>query len=299
MSRCCSTFAPSPWSLPWARSPMIDLPNGRSRAPVSGPRMRISSSSRWPACWQPRSFMVWFRNARRIGTALALRVLPPGPAKAPDLGAAPRRTIVVALQLAVVLAAGIPLVAFTQPFLPLGAGVAVLAVIVLLLGILFWRSAAHLGGHVRASSVALFELITRKGEDTPSVEDMLPGLADVGTVRVEPHWHAAGHTLGDLDVHALTGATILAVQRDGATIVTPGAGERLVDEDLLAIVGTEQSRQAALVFLQRGPERSRADDCSLEEAAGASQKRLAPLTLSMRSVILRSGGSGIRRHGAG
>ena len=52
-----------------------------------------------------------------------------------DFADAPRRALVVTLQLAILLVVGIPLVALTQPFLPPFPGAVVLAVIVVLLGI--------------------------------------------------------------------------------------------------------------------------------------------------------------------
>ena len=58
------------------------------------------------------------RIARRLGLALADRALPERDGQKIDLAAAPRRALIVTLQLAIVLLVGTPLVALTQPFLP-------------------------------------------------------------------------------------------------------------------------------------------------------------------------------------
>ncbi len=90
------------------------------------------------------------RNARGLGQALALRVLPTREGTL-DLGLAPRRALVVTLQLAIVLLLGAPLVAITQPFLAPFQGAAILACVLMLLGLNFWHSATELQGHARAA----------------------------------------------------------------------------------------------------------------------------------------------------
>src|SRR5207244_285849 len=59
------------------------------------------------------------RLARALGVALAAEALPsPGPQGGLDLAAAPRRALLVTLQIAILLVAGVPVVAVTQPFIP-------------------------------------------------------------------------------------------------------------------------------------------------------------------------------------
>ena len=80
-----------------------------------------------------------------------------------DLAAAPRRALVVTLQLAVVLLVGLPLLALTQPFLP-GRRRPLLALLLVVLGIAFWRSAANLQGHVRAGAQVIVEALVGPSE---------------------------------------------------------------------------------------------------------------------------------------
>jgi CPA2 family monovalent cation:H+ antiporter-2 len=52
-----------------------------------------------------------------------------------------------------------------------------------------------------------------------------------------------GRTLSDIDLRAKTGATVLAIQRDGSRVILPTGRERLEVADVLAISG---SRDAVL-----------------------------------------------------
>ena len=60
--------------------------------------------------------------------------------------------LVMLVQIAVVLAVGIPVVAITQPFLPPHQGAFVLAMLTLLLLVALWRNASNLQGHARAGA---------------------------------------------------------------------------------------------------------------------------------------------------
>ena len=107
------------------------------------------------------------RVSRVLGFELARAACFPMPScEQTDLAAAPRRLLVVTLQLAIVLLVGIPLVAITQPFVPTLRGAAVLVVLLALLAIAFWRNATNLQGHTRAAAQAIVQAIgrqTRKG----------------------------------------------------------------------------------------------------------------------------------------
>ena len=102
------------------------------------------------------------RNARRLGLAIAQAALPPAAAGRPDLAAAPRRALLVLLQLAATLLVLLPVGAVTQPFLPGVPAAAVLVVAVAVLGLALWRSASNLQGHVRAGAQVIVEVLARQ-----------------------------------------------------------------------------------------------------------------------------------------
>src|SRR5512146_145346 len=76
-----------------------------------------------------------------------------------DLAAAPRRALVVTLEIAILLLTGLPILLVTQPFLPPFRGAVVLIATLVLLGIAAWRSARNLEGHLRAGAEVLLEAV--------------------------------------------------------------------------------------------------------------------------------------------
>jgi CPA2 family monovalent cation:H+ antiporter-2 len=96
--------------------------------------------------------LVWgiVRSARMLGFVLAMRALPAAGKRKADFAAAPRRALVTMLQLGTLLIVGLPIVAVTQPFVPGLPGFTLLAILIVILGFAFWRSALNLQEHARA-----------------------------------------------------------------------------------------------------------------------------------------------------
>src|SRR5439155_19625365 len=90
-----------------------------------------------------------------LALALATQALPAGAPGKVDLAAAPRRALVVALQLAAAVALGLPLFAVARAFLPLAPTLALFAAAFVFLGIRLWLSVTQLQGHVRAGAQVL------------------------------------------------------------------------------------------------------------------------------------------------
>ena len=198
------------------------------------------------------------RVARYLGFELAGRVFPNVGREQVDLAAAPRRLLVVMLQIAIVLAVGVPLVAITQPFLPPFRGAAALLFVVVLLAIAFWRNAANFQGHARAGAQALTEILakqTRTSEGTHDPRDLGPAthiLSGLGSpIPVEigkgnPH---VGKTLAEIKLRGLTGAMVLAIQRGSQSITIPSGHDRIQEGDVLAIAGTHEAVGSAKELL--------------------------------------------------
>lgn len=196
--------------------------------------------------------------SRRLGALLAGMVLPPAAEGRADFGAAPRRTLLVALQLGVMLAVLMPVLALTQPFVPLFAGVPVVLALVALVGVAFWRSTADLQAHVKAGAQVLLEALRAAGpaDDwretahkgpaaaAPAVEQLLPGLGSVAERHVRAGTRADGATLRELDLRGRSGATVVAIRRGGKDLTAPGGSTRLQAGDVLAVAGTEPALRA-------------------------------------------------------
>ncbi|MBZ4423185.1 cation:proton antiporter [Myxococcus sp. RHSTA-1-4] len=199
--------------------------------------------------------------ARRLGAVLAEAALPPRTDGKVDLAAAPRRLLTVTLQVVTVLLVGIPVVAITQPFLRGPAGPLIILVLLVTLGIAFWRGATNLHGHVRAGAQVIVAALASQshsrepGAEEHALEDvqkLLPGLGEPVPVRLEDSSPAVGQTLAQLNLRGLTGATVLAIQRGEESVSVPTAQEVLRSGDVLALTGTHEAVTAARGLLERG-----------------------------------------------
>ena len=203
------------------------------------------------------------RMSRVLGFELASRVFPDAKQEQTDLAAAPRRLLVVTLQLAIVLLVGIPLVAITQPFVPTLRGAAVLVFMLALLAFAFWRNATNLQGHTRAAAQAIVQAIgrqTRKGramdadqletqQRLDDVNRIITGLGSPVSIELHAGSSVVGRTLAEVKLRGLTGATILAIERGGESVVVPAGSERLRAGDVLAVAGTHVAVDAARELL--------------------------------------------------
>jgi CPA2 family monovalent cation:H+ antiporter-2 len=203
-----------------------------------------------------------FRVSQMLGVTLARLALPAEQKKRVDFAAAPRRMLMVTFQLFGVLLVGVPLLALTQPFLPDAVGVTVLGLLVAVLGIAFWRSAANLQGHVRAGAQVILETLAAQSHDPTRfvegdalarVQQLLPGLGALAAVRLASASPATGKTLAELNLRGLTGATVLAITRDEGGVIIPTAVERLREGDVLALAGSHEAIEAARNLLSPGP----------------------------------------------
>ncbi len=201
------------------------------------------------------------RVARRLGAELAGAVLLDVPAGRVDPAAAPRRVLIGAIQLTIVLLVGAPLVAVTQPFLPGPQGAGALVMLLVALAVAFWRSATNLQGHVRAGAQVIAAVLKsqasgdRAGEGLPleQVEALLPGMGGPVALALAPASPAVGRSLAQLNVRGLTGATVLEIHRSDEDVLVPGASHVLRAGDVLALAGSREAIEAACRLLAGGP----------------------------------------------
>jgi CPA2 family monovalent cation:H+ antiporter-2 len=207
------------------------------------------------------------RVARRLGLTIAEKALPTAQEGRLDLAAAPRRALVVTLQLAIVLLVGLPLLAVTQPILGGPYAPVLLVLLLVVLGVSFWRGATDLEGHVRAGAQAILETLVaqaRRGGVSPSagaptrvdavdplskVHDLLPGLGEPASLRLDAKSPATGKSLAELNLRGSTGATVLAIARGRDGLLVPAADEVLRAGDILALAGTHEAVDSARELL--------------------------------------------------
>jgi K+:H+ antiporter len=190
-------------------------------------------------------------SAKALGNHLARRAFADAQKGKVDPADAPRRALVILVQLAVVLAVGIPVVAITQPFLPPHQGAVVLALLTLILLIALWRNAANLQGHARAGAQIIASALAHQmasidgtSDETKLLEDVnavLPGLGEPVAIRVVPQSIAVGRSLAQLNLRGATGATVLAIRRGAQQIPTPLGREVIQVDDVVAVAGARDA----------------------------------------------------------
>ncbi len=204
------------------------------------------------------------RITHRLGLVLAKIALPAAAGDKVDLAAAPRRALVVTLQLAVIFLVGLPMLALIQPFLPGWAAALSLGGVLVVLGVVLWQRATNLQGHVKAGAQMIVEALVTQARKRPAGPDeeadeealeqirhLMPGLGELVPVRLDDRSAAVGKTLAQLDLRGVTGASVLAIARGDQGVIGPVASEVLRAGDVLALAGTRDALAAATELLQR------------------------------------------------
>jgi TrkA domain protein len=81
--------------------------------------------------------------------------------------------------------------------------------------------------------------------------------ASTETLSLEPGFPAIGQTLAALDLNNRTGATMIAVVRNGIPPFVPGSDFRFVAGDIVVLCGSPDAVERAVKLISAGD----ADDC--------------------------------------
>lgn len=227
----------------------------------------------------PLAYGLW-RSIAALGQELAWRALPSQREGDVDFAQAPRRVFVLSLQLGLLVVVLLPLLAISQPLLPRLPGAWLLLAVLLGSAVAFWRSTGELVAHARAGASAVLEAlgslsgangaIPAAGEadaggpasppasapqapaqaELDALETLLPGLGEFAGLALGAGSAAVGRSLAELNLRGLTGASVLAIQRDAASIVAPTGTEHLQAGDVLVLAGSQAALDAARALLQ-------------------------------------------------
>ncbi len=202
--------------------------------------------------------------SKRLGAVFAQMTLPA--LGEGDPSSASRRVMTVTLELAIVLLIGLPLAALTQPFLPGVEGMIVLGLVLIWLAISFWRSARALEVQVRTGTQSLLSMIAPAGANldheieqtsmTSEAKSLLAALGDPMYVTLPSNSASLGKNLAQINLRALTGATVLAIVRAGKPTLMPNALETLSAGDVVALAGSHEAVEAARELLQAKHDRN-------------------------------------------
>lgn len=196
------------------------------------------------------------RAARALGGLLATRALPAVDAGAVDLAAAARRVLRLSLEVLILGLVVLPVVAITQPLLPAWGSAVIVGLLLVVAGGALWRGANDLDAHVRAGAQVVLEALAAQsaaadGDTLHDVRQLLPGIGEPESLRVPDASPVVGRSLAELDLRGVTGATVLAIARDGHGIAVPAPSEVLRGGDVLAVAGTHDAIAAARAFVCR------------------------------------------------
>jgi CPA2 family monovalent cation:H+ antiporter-2 len=135
-------------------------------------------------------------------------------------------------------------------------------VLLFVLGITFWRTAADLHGHARAGAEVIVAVLAqqmaaektggtgeRRAPSLDTVGKILPGLGDPVSLRIEPGSALEGQTLASANLRGLTGATVLAILRGDKQLLMPSGQETLNSGDVLAVVGSHEAVESARALI--------------------------------------------------
>jgi len=194
------------------------------------------------------------RAMRKLSVLMAESALP-RPAKGVDQGYAPRRALIATLRIGMVIAIAAPMTLLTLPFVPPFGVLGVIAAYLVILGVGFWRTAADLDKHTRAGAELVVHVLAKQAHSGETgtfevVRELLPGMGTIVPLEVQAGSEAAGVTLGDLNLRGRTGATVVALTRNGQRQPLPTAATRLEAGDMVAVTGSGSAIGTAATLLR-------------------------------------------------
>ena len=117
----------------------------------------------------------------------------------------------------------------------------------------------HVPSNVIANQINLIRLegykmlrgISLEQENIGRIAALFAG-ATVDNYQVQPDSAAAGRTLGELDLRKATGATVVAIARNGKAITNPNPDFKIEVDDILVLLGAHKELDMAVNLLTKG-----------------------------------------------
>jgi len=130
----------------------------------------------------------------------------------------------------------------------------VLLTLMVLVGLIAWLLRRSFIRVYSKAQAALQETLTQPPPVNPTlaIPALLPLLrnADLETVEIGGKSRAAGRLIHELQLRTQTGASIVAIERKGQSIVNPGPDEELQSGDKLLLLGNRTQLDAAIAALK-------------------------------------------------
>ncbi|MBI2947788.1 MAG: cation:proton antiporter [Verrucomicrobia bacterium] len=178
-----------------------------------------------------------------------------GEMAATRLGSEPRASAIQAIVANTVLAAGVIgvgllMLLLSSTILPTGRVLILLLLIVAGITALLWRTFIRLYSRAQVTLEETFAQPPPPRHAEPP--HPLAGLlkeAVVETITVTPDCRSAGRLIRELELRTQTGASIVGIERNGATLINPGPDEELQAGDQVLLLGNRQQLDDARKYL--------------------------------------------------
>jgi CPA2 family monovalent cation:H+ antiporter-2 len=115
----------------------------------------------------------------------------------------------------------------------------------------------HIPSNIIANQIQLIRLegykmlrgLSLSHENINRIAALFAG-ATVDNFQIQPESAAAGKTLQQLDIRKNTGATVIAIARNGEAITNPGPDFRIESDDIMVLLGAHKDLDEAIKLLQ-------------------------------------------------
>jgi CPA2 family monovalent cation:H+ antiporter-2 len=118
----------------------------------------------------------------------------------------------------------------------------------------------HVPGNIIANQISLvrfdgYKMLRGLSLDQEKIGRLaaLFAAATVDNVQVQPECACIGKTLKELDIRRSSGATVLAIVRNGEAVTNPGIDFHLEADDILVLLGAHKELDAAATLLTQRP----------------------------------------------
>ncbi len=117
----------------------------------------------------------------------------------------------------------------------------------------------HVPSNVIANQIQLVRLegykmlrgISLAEENIGRIAALFAGTT-VDNIQIQPGSPSVGKTLRELDIRNATGATVIAVARNGEAVTNPGPDFQIKEDDILVLLGAHKELDLAVNFLTKG-----------------------------------------------
>ncbi len=140
-----------------------------------------------------------------------------------------------------------------------GRGVVLVILVLVVLGIVAFRSARDVDAEVKSAAQRIAVALTSQAVESshgvaapsdalttkPSPRASMPELGATERIELTASSSACGRTLAQIDLRARTGATVIAIQRHGNSTALPNGKDVLNEGDVLLVAGTDEAIEDA------------------------------------------------------